>query len=598
MFGIPMALLGLVTTLCIVGGGIFGFASEAGATATLTVTPNTGLAGGQIVVVSGSGLAEKSLGTILECNTDPSQPTVMTNLDPGKLIPVSCSPLLTYIATTSSTGTMGPTNFTVLQGTVGPPVSGPDSAGNAGSVDAPKYPCPPTQAQINAGDVCTIAFGDQGGDEVLQTITFAGQPLPQPAVTSVLPNSGPVSGGSAVTISGANLSSPTAVTFGGVAATSFASVSATSVTAVSPPSTKGQTVDVEVTTAGGTSAVAPPGDQFTYTLGPVITGISPNGGPPAGGTVVTISGEQLSGSTSVDFGSTPATTFTVNSATSITATSPAGTGVVHVVVTSPTGVSSNSAENEFSYKAGYWLAASDGGVFSYGDAPFYGSAGNIVLNKPVVGMAATADGHGYWLVASDGGVFSYGDAKFYGSTGGVTLNQPIVGMAATADGKGYWLVAADGGVFSYGDATFYGSTGSTALNKPIVGMASTADGKGYWLVASDGGVFAYGDAAYQGSTGSIHLNAPVVGMAADPNGGYWLVGSDGGIFSFGGATFQGSTGSLKLNAAVVGMAAAPSGGYWLVASDGGVFSFGTAAFYGSAGETPLNKPVVGMVAAG
>ena len=73
---------------------------------------------------------------------------------------------------------------------------------------------------------------------------------------------------------------------------------------------------------------------------------------------------------------------------------------------------------------------------------------------------STPDGTGYWLVASDGGIFSYGDAHFYGSTGDIHLNKPVVGMAATPDGRGYWLVAADGGMFSYGDAHFYGSTGS------------------------------------------------------------------------------------------------------------------------------------------
>ena len=100
---------------------------------------------------------------------------------------------------------------------------------------------------------------------------------------------------------------------------------------------------------------------------------------------------------------------------------------------------------------------------------------------------ASPTGLGYWLVASDGGIFTYGDAGFYGSTGGMHLNKPIVGMAATPDGKGYWLVASDGGIFAFGDAGFYGSTGGITLNKPIVGMAATPDGKGYWLVASDGG---------------------------------------------------------------------------------------------------------------
>ncbi|MDA8340780.1 MAG: hypothetical protein M0007_00905, partial [Actinomycetota bacterium] len=63
----------------------------------------------------------------------------------------------------------------------------------------------------------------------------------------------------------------------------------------------------------------------------------------------------------------------------------------------------------------------------------------------------------YWLVASDGGIFSFGDAVFHGSTGALTLNKPIVGMATTPDGGGYWLVASDGGIFSFGDAAYHGS---------------------------------------------------------------------------------------------------------------------------------------------
>ena len=170
-------------------------------------------------------------------------------------------------------------------------------------------------------------------------------------------------------------------------------------------------------------------------------------------------------------------------------------------------------------------------------------------------------GGGYWLGASDGGIFSFGSATFNGSTGGIPLNKPIVGLAATPDGGGYWEVASDGGIFAFGDANFFGSTGALALNKPIVGMASTRDGNGYWLVASDGGIFSFGDAGFHGSTGAIHLAAPIVGLTATPDGqGYWLVASDGGIFSFGDAVFFGSTGGIPLNKPIVGMAVAPSTG--------------------------------------
>ena len=145
---------------------------------------------------------------------------------------------------------------------------------------------------------------------------------------------------------------------------------------------------------------------------------------------------------------------------------------------------------------GYWTVTWLGVITAHGAAPLFGSPAlsGVRLTKPIIGMAATPDGQGYWLVASDGGVFTYGDAQFYGSTGAIHLNQPIVGMAATPDGQGYWLVASDGGIFTYGDAQFYGSTGAIHLNQPIVGMAATPDGQGYWLVASDGGIFTYGDA--------------------------------------------------------------------------------------------------------
>ena len=60
---------------------------------------------------------------------------------------------------------------------------------------------------------------------------------------------------------------------------------------------------------------------------------------------------------------------------------------------------------------------------------------------------------GYWMVGTDGGVYNYGNAGFHGSMGGQQLNKPIVGIAATADGGGYWEVATDGGIFNFGTPT-------------------------------------------------------------------------------------------------------------------------------------------------
>ena len=140
----------------------------------------------------------------------------------------------------------------------------------------------------------------------------------------------------------------------------------------------------------------------------------------------------------------------------------------------------------------------------------------VALNAPIVGLAATHDAKGYWLLGQDGGIFSYGDAAFYGSTGAMRLNQPVVGIAPTPSGHGYWLVASDGGIFSFGDAGFHGSTGGMHLNQPIVGMAATPSGHGYWLVASDGGIFSFGDARFHGSTGGMAIGTTISGDGEQP----------------------------------------------------------------------------------
>ena len=66
-------------------------------------------------------------------------------------------------------------------------------------------------------------------------------------------------------------------------------------------------------------------------------------------------------------------------------------------------------------------------------------------------MAGTSSGHGYWLVAADGGIFSFGDAAFHGSAAGMSAT-PVVGMVATSTGDGYDVVFADGSVRGFGDA--------------------------------------------------------------------------------------------------------------------------------------------------
>nr|WP_308433116.1 IPT/TIG domain-containing protein [Streptomyces libani] len=165
-------------------------------------------------------------------------------------------------------------------------------------------------------------------------VSFTYVSAPVPALTSATPNSGPAAGGTTVTLTGTGLAATTAVRFGATPATSFTVVSDTHVTAVAPAGTG--TVQITVTTPGGTSN----GLSYTYSGAPNLSGVSPNQGSTSAGNTVTLTGTNLTGATSVLFGATPATSFTVVSPTQITAVAPAATaGPVDVTVITPGGTS-------------------------------------------------------------------------------------------------------------------------------------------------------------------------------------------------------------------------------------------------------------------
>jgi plastocyanin len=237
---------------------------------------------------------------------------------------------------------------------------------------------------------------------------------------------------------------------------------------------------------------------------------------------------------------------------------------------------------------GYRVGTSNGGVYTFGAADFFGSKAGTALPSPVVATPATVDNQGYWLVTADGHTYNYGAAASVGNAP-AHLASPIVGATPTPDNGGLWLAAKDGGVFGLGDATFFGSMGGKHLNSPIVGISSDFNGMGYDLAAADGGVFSFGSSGsggprYVGSMGAQHLNSPVVAIVdIGGGGGYVLAAADGGVFTLGGAQFVGSLGATHLAAPIVSIALAfPGRTYRLGAADGGVFTFGAAPFFGSA----------------
>ena len=165
-----------------------------------------------------------------------------------------------------------------------------------------------------------------------------------PTITSVTPSTGPTTGGTSVAITGQGFTGATTVKFGSTSAPSFVVNSDTQITATSPAESGG-VVDITVTTPQTTSATGA-ADKFTFATFPVVTGISPSQGDPAGGTTVVISGSGFTGATSVTFATSPAISLTVNSDSQITVVTPPGSGLVSVVVTTPSG---SSNPNQASY---------------------------------------------------------------------------------------------------------------------------------------------------------------------------------------------------------------------------------------------------------
>jgi len=519
-----------------------------------SVTPSSGPAvGGATVTVSGTRFATGSgettvdfgsmAATAVSCASStsctvrvpPGAGTVEVSVTVGGVTsPSSPAGLFAYVPVVTS---LSPSSGPQSGGTT-VTVSGAGFLTTSGGTTIDFGSTPASSVSCTSETTCTaVSPPGSAGTSVPVTATVAGETSPSsgaptftylsgaPTVSSLAPTSGPATGGTTVTIDGTNLSGAS-VSFGPTASSSV-SCSATSCTALSPPGAG--TVTVTVSTPSGSASAG----LFAYV--PVVTSLSPSSGPQSGGTTVTVSGAGFlttSGGTTIDFGSTPASSVSCTSETTCTAVSPPGYGTVGVTVTVDGTASAPDAGAQFLYEPGYYLVGASGQVSAFGGVPVLGSVPPSELSAPVVGMALDRATHGYWIAEADGAVVGV-DAPVYGDLLGTRLHAPVVGLAATPDGGGYWLVAADGGVFAFGDAPFLGSVpGALAaecvahgfspgcpeyrLAAPVVGLAATPDGGGYWLVAADGGVFAFGDAPFLGSLGGQAVPAPVVSIAYSP----------------------------------------------------------------------------------
>lgn len=324
---------GVPTSVAVATAAAHGTATASGT--TISYTPVAGYSGADSFTYKASNQGGTSSAATVSVTVSPPNQSVTPSGAWAATVGAAYSQTLTW-----SGGAAPYSNYTVLGLPSGLSVSNPTA--NSVTISGTPIQAGSYSVTFSARDSST----GEGPFTMPATFTLAVAAAAAPVVTSISPNSGPTSGGTTVVITGSGFSSATVVTFGGTAAVHTV-ISDTQITATSPAGAAG-TVDVTVTTPGGTSAISA-ADRFTYVTAPVVTSISPNTGLRAGGTSVTINGTGLTGATAVNFGATPATSFTVNSASQITATSPAGSGTVDIRVTTAGGTSGSSGADQFTY---------------------------------------------------------------------------------------------------------------------------------------------------------------------------------------------------------------------------------------------------------
>ncbi|WP_330229120.1 IPT/TIG domain-containing protein [Nocardia sp. NBC_00508] len=316
---------------------------------TLTsISPTTGpVTGGTTVTLTGTGFTGATavvFGILPATSFTVNSPTQITAVTPVGIgtVPVTVATPGGIATGVSFTYVLPPILF-FLNPPVGPQAGGTSVTLTGVGLSATtgvNFGATPAASFTVVSDSQVTAVAPPGTGTVQVTVTTSsgssnGLPFTYvgiPAIVSISPNFGPVTGGVVVSLTGSGFTGATAVNFGATPATFFVALSNTSIIALAPPGTG--TVPVTVTTAAGTSA----GVSFTYVPAPTLTSISPTTGPVTGGTTVTLTGTGFTGATAVFFGILPATSFTINSSTQITAVTPVGLGTVPVTVATPGGI--------------------------------------------------------------------------------------------------------------------------------------------------------------------------------------------------------------------------------------------------------------------
>ena len=313
-------------------------------------------------------------------------------------------------------------------------------------------------ATVGAGASGVVSVTTASGTGTLAGFTY----LPPPTITSFSPISGGT--GQTVTITGTNFTGASAVSFGGTAATSFTVVSATSITAVVGA---GATGSVSVTTSNGIASRA--GFSFiTATPAPAISSFTPTSGKT--GQVVNITGTNFTGATAVSFGGTPATTFTVVSATSISATVGAGaSGMVSVTTASGTGTLAGftylppptiASFSPISAGTGQTVTITGTNFTGASAVSFGGTAATsfTVVSATSITAVVGAGATGSVSVTTSNGIASRAGFTFISST-----PAPTIASFTPTSGKTGQVVNITGTNFTGATAVSFGGTAATSF---------------------------------------------------------------------------------------------------------------------------------------
>ncbi len=245
----------------------------------------SGVAAGDVINVTGTGFAPGALASIVECNSEPTQPVIFFLAND---VPVSCT-MLSLVTIPSSGKTKGDLTGTktLVGGITGPPISGqpttcdqtvPSTSTITGCTtstnavtDAANYPCPPTAAQQKAGDTCVLAIGDANGDRAIGTLLFTGESPPPASTTTVAGGATTTSAASGTTTTTASGSTttvaPTTTTTASGSTTTVAPTTTTtasgSTTTVAPTTTTTVASTTTTTAASGTTTTTAPPTMIT-----------------------------------------------------------------------------------------------------------------------------------------------------------------------------------------------------------------------------------------------------------------------------------------------------------------------------------------------